>query len=127
MVRHSRGGPVERSIAPLGMAGSDRTKLSPLSPQKYESCDQPKNASSGMKNAPPPDHAARFSRGTARRCVHQAAIGRHDHEDRVGPIYQQGGGSDQPSPLEVAEKRNGSEEALNPRLERRDSASLAAK
>ena len=29
-------------------------------------------ASPGMENAPPPNHAARFSRGTARRRVHQA-------------------------------------------------------
>ena len=56
-----------------------------------------------------PDQAARFSRGTARRRVHQAAIGRHDHEDRVGPIYQQDGASEQPSLLKGAEKRNGPE------------------
>ena len=30
---------------------------------------------------------------------HQAAIGRHHHEHRVGPIYWQNGDAEQPTPL----------------------------
>jgi hypothetical protein len=63
-----------------------------------------------MENTPPPNHAARFSRGTARRCVHQAAIDRHNNYDRVGPIYEQDHGAEQPTPFEGAEKRNDPEE-----------------
>ena len=63
-----------------------------------------------MKETPPSDHAARFSRGGARRRIHQAAIDRHDHNDRVGPIYEQDGGSEQPTPLEGGEKGNDPEE-----------------
>jgi hypothetical protein len=38
--------------------------------------DEAKSTSPGMKNAPPPDHAARFGRGGLRRRVHRAfAIG----------------------------------------------------
>jgi hypothetical protein len=75
-----------------------------MSPQEDQSRRETENASPGMENAPPPNHAAGFSRGTARRCVHQAAIGRHHHEHRVGPIYEQNGGSEQPTPLEGAKK-----------------------
>jgi hypothetical protein len=68
-----------------------------------------------MENAPPTNHAARFSRGTARRRVHQAAIDWHNHDDRVGPIYEQDRGAEQPTPLEGAEKRNGPEKAADNR------------
>ena len=66
-----------------------------------------------MKNTPPPDHASCFSRRGTRRCVHQAVIGRHDHDDRVGPIYEQDHGAEQPTPFEGAEKRNDPEEPAN--------------
>ena len=56
-----------------------------------------------MKNAPPPDHAARFGRGGLCRRVHQTAVGRHDHEYCVGPICEQDHGSKQPTPVEGAE------------------------
>ena len=107
--------PALLSTPPGGSAAEvqSRYAASSLGPQEDESCREPKGASPRMENAPPPNHAARFSRGTARRCVHQAAIGRHDHEDRVGPIYQQDAGSEQPTPLEAAEKGNGPEEAAD--------------
>src|SRR5215471_19569262 len=57
---------------------------SSLSPQKYESCDEPKSTSPGMENAPPPDRAASFGRGGLRRRVYETAVGRHNHENRVG-------------------------------------------
>jgi hypothetical protein len=70
-----------------------------------------------MENAPPPDHTPRFSRGGARRRVYQAVVGWHDHDDRVGPICEQDEGSEQPTPLEGAEKRDETEDApLLPRL-----------
>ena len=56
-----------------------------------------------MKNAPPPDHAARFGRGGLYRRVHQTAVSRHDHEDCLGPICEQDHGSEQPTPVEGAE------------------------
>src|SRR5215467_212568 len=87
-----------------------RGQKSPLSPQKNQRRREPNNASTSVKHAPPPDHAACFSRGGARRRVHQTAVGWHDHEDRVGPIYKQDDGSEQPTPLEGAEKGNDPEE-----------------
>src|SRR5215831_10651805 len=87
-----------------------RGQKSPLSPQKNQRRREPNNASTSVKHAPPPDHAACFSRGGARRRVHQAAVGWRDHEDRVGPIYEQDDGSEQPSPLEAAEKGDHPEE-----------------
>src|SRR5215831_11948654 len=90
-----------------------RYAASPLGPQEYESCDEAKSASPGMENAPPPNHAARFSRGTARRCVHQTAIDRHDHGDRVGPTCEQDRGAEQPTQVEGTEKRNDPEGPTN--------------
>ena len=46
-----------------------------------------------MKSAPPLKHPLRFSRGGLRRRVHETAVGRRDHEDRVRPICQQDEGS----------------------------------
>ena len=43
-------------------------------PQENESCREPKSASTRVKNTPPPNHAARFGRGGARRRVHQAVM-----------------------------------------------------
>ena len=85
----SHGGAALLSTLPIGSAEEVQSRYAalPLGPQEYESRDEPKSASPGMENTPPPNHAARFSRGTARRCVHQAAIDRHDNDDRVGPIY----------------------------------------
>ena len=37
------------------------------------------------------------------RRVHQTAVGRHDHEDRVGPVCEQDHGSQQRTPIEGAE------------------------
>jgi len=87
-----------------------RGQKSPLSPQKNQRRREPNNASTSVKHAPPPDHAACFSRGGARRRVHQAAVGWRDHEDRVGPIYKQDDGSEQPTSLEGAEKGDHPEE-----------------
>ena len=43
-------------------------------------------------------------------CLDQAAIGRHNHEDRVWLICEQDDGSEQPAPLESAEIGNAPEE-----------------
>ena len=43
-------------------------------------------------------------------CLDQAAIGRHNHDDRVGLICEQDDGSEQPAPLESAENGNAPEE-----------------
>ena len=43
-------------------------------------------------------------------CLDQAAIGRHNHEDRVWLICEQDDGSEQPAPLESAENGNAPEE-----------------
>ena len=67
-----------------------------------------------MKNAPPPDHAARFSRGGAGWRI-QAVVGRHDHKDRVGPIREQDDGSEEPAPFEGAEKSADSEKPADNR------------
>jgi hypothetical protein len=56
-----------------------------------------------MKGSPPLKQAARFGRRGLRRRVHQIAVGRHDHEDRVGPVCEQDRGSEQPTPVEGAE------------------------
>src|SRR6516162_5414819 len=74
------------------------------SPQKDYGCHQAKTASAGMQNAPPPDHAACLCGSILRRRVHQTAVGRHDHKDRVGPICEQDHGAEQPTPIEVIEK-----------------------
>src|SRR5262244_1731088 len=58
------------------------------------------------RNPPLPNHAARFGGGSLRRRVHEMTIGRHDKEDRVGPICEQGDGPEQPTPFEGAEKRD---------------------
>jgi len=84
-----------------------------LSPQKDQSCREAKSTPPGMENTPPPDHATRFGRGGLRRCVHQAAVGRHDHEDRVGPICEQDHGSQQPMPVEGAEIGADSEDPVD--------------
>ena len=47
--------------------------------------------------------------------VHQAVVGRQDHEDRVGPIREQDDGSEQPAPLESAQKGNDPEEPADDR------------
>ena len=79
---------------------------SSLSPQKYESCDEPESTAAGMEKPPLPNHAARFGGGRLRRRVHEMTIGRHDKEDRVGPICEQDQGPEQPAPFEGAEKRD---------------------
>src|SRR5215472_5689902 len=79
-------------------------------PTKIRVAMTPRAPSTRVKNAPSPDHAACFSRGDARRRVHQAAVGWRDHEDCVGPIYKQDDGSEQPTPLEGAEKGDHPEE-----------------
>ena len=66
-----------------------------------------------MEKAPPLDHAARFSRGGSRGRVHKTLIGRHDHEHRVGPIYEQDQGSEQPPPFESSEKGYGPKKAAD--------------
>ena len=76
---------------------------------------EPKSASSGMKNAPPLNHAARFGRRGAGWRVHPAVVGRHDHEDRVGPIREQDDGSEEPAPFEGAEKGDDSEKPADDR------------
>ena len=59
---------------------------------------EPKSASSGMKNAPPLNHAARFGRRGAGWRVHPAVVGRHDHEDRSRQSHHwPGNGSADPS------------------------------
>jgi hypothetical protein len=68
-----------------------------------------------MENAPPPDYSTRFGRGGSWWRVHQAAVGRHDYKDRVGPICEQDDGSEQPAPLEDAEKGNAPEEPSDDR------------
>jgi hypothetical protein len=51
---------------------------SSLSPQKDQSSDQAKSTSPGMKNAPPPDRAARFGRGgVCRRVLGLTRFGGH--------------------------------------------------
>ena len=81
-----------------------RPAASLLGPQKDHGCHQAKTTSASVENAPPPDHAARLRGGGLRRRVHQAAVGRHDHKDRVRPICNQDRGSEQPASIEVAEK-----------------------
>src|SRR5262249_4447919 len=86
---------------------------SSLSPQKYESCDEPKSTAAGMEKPPLPNQAARFGGGSLRRRVHETAVGRHDHENRVGPICEQDHGTEQPTPIEAAEKRGEPEDPAN--------------
>ena len=57
-------------------------------------------ASTGMECAPPLEHAAGFSCGSLWRHGHEPPVGRHDHEDRVGPICEQDYGSKHPAPVE---------------------------
>ena len=63
-----------------------------------------------MERPPPLDQLARFRRGGLRWRVHELPVGRHDHEDRVGPISEQDDGSKQPTPVEGAQKCNEPEE-----------------
>ena len=71
----------------------------PRSPQEDQSSREAKSASSAVENAPLPDHWACFSRGSLWRRIHQAAVGRHNYENRVGPICEQDHGTKQPTPL----------------------------
>src|SRR5712691_2584977 len=83
---------------------------SPLSPQKDQGCHEAQSTSPGMESAPLLEHAATFGRGALRRSVHETAVDRHDHEDRVRPICEQDDGSEQPTPVEGAKIGNEPEE-----------------
>jgi len=67
----------------------------------------------GQKNAPLPDHAARFGCGCLRWRIHETTVCRHDHVARVGPICEQDDGAKGPTPLEGAEKSDEPEDAAN--------------
>ena len=71
-------------------------KSSPWSPQKDKRGDEPESATAGMKNAPSPNRAARFGRRGLRRRARQTAVGRHHHENRIGPICEQDHDAEQP-------------------------------
>src|SRR5215468_6310605 len=66
---------------------------SSLSPEENQRCREPENTPPCMENAPPPDHTACLGCYGLRRCIHETAVGWHDHEDRVGPICEQDRGT----------------------------------
>jgi hypothetical protein len=70
-----------------------------LSPAENQSRREPENTSPGMENTPPPDHASCIGRDGLGRRVHETAVGRHNHEDRVGPICEQDQGTEEPTPI----------------------------
>ena len=83
--------------------------LSP-SPQKDRSCDEPESALPAWRMPRFPIMRRVSPSGVLPLCLDQAAIGRHNHEDRVWLICEQDDGSEQPAPLESAENGNAPEE-----------------